>query len=184
MPRGGLLLPFPHNFLPMLRLLPVLFFAILSVEAAIAGANTNPCSSGALVYTRYGKCECRRRNGAMGSFRSGCKATPTPDLEGCASTCNTDKNGQSSFGDVCPVGTRACPVADIEFECVSPELDVDNCGGCVSTGEGVACGDYPGVRGAACVNGVCDVYSCAPGYALSEGVCVRRSARKREKEGL
>jgi hypothetical protein len=52
---------------------------------------------------------------------------------------------------------RACPVGPLEYECVSPDLDVDNCGGCASTGEGVACGDYPGVRGAACVEGVCEV---------------------------
>ncbi|KAJ6598195.1 hypothetical protein DFH09DRAFT_1131219 [Mycena vulgaris] len=95
--------------------------------------------------------------------------------------CSTsDANEQNSLGtEVCPAGTSACPVGKLDFECVSLDLDLDNCGGCVSTGEGIACGDYPGVRGAACVSGTCDVYSCHPGYTLAQGECVRRSARKR-----
>ncbi|KAJ7489139.1 hypothetical protein FB451DRAFT_1390313 [Mycena latifolia] len=169
----------------MLRLFSIstLLVAVLAVDAAVPRVSTNPCALGALVYTRSSKCECRRHNGAMGSFRAGCSATPGMGV--CVTTCNEDENEQNSLGaeaaQVCPAGTRACPVGKLEFECVSPDVDIDNCGGCASTGEGVACGDYPGVRGAACVDGTCDVYSCHPGYSLAQGECVRRSGRKREK---
>ncbi|KAJ7100799.1 hypothetical protein B0H15DRAFT_817343 [Mycena belliarum] len=166
----------------MLRLLATAFFVALCVEAVVPRAGTNPCSVGALVYTRNSKCECRRHNGAMGNFRAGCSATP--GLGVCTTSCDADENEQNLLGpeaaQVCPLGTHACPVGKHEFECVSPDMDIDNCGGCASTGEGLACGDYPGVRGAACVYGTCDVYSCSLGYTLSDGECVRRAARKRQ----
>ncbi|KAJ6598196.1 hypothetical protein DFH09DRAFT_1272000, partial [Mycena vulgaris] len=77
--RGGCLVPHPILSSPilvkMLRLLTAFLVAVLAVEAA--GASTNPCSSGALVYSRTEKCECRRHNGAMGTFRSGCSARPS-----------------------------------------------------------------------------------------------------------
>lgn len=68
-------------------------------------------------------------------------------------------NNESIIFFQCPTGKRACLVGLLwlEYECVSPAYDVDNCGGCVSTGKGVSCGDYPGARGAACVQGLCDV---------------------------
>ncbi|KAJ7767965.1 hypothetical protein DFH07DRAFT_313188 [Mycena maculata] len=135
----------------------------------------NPCSTGSLIY-KNDQCECRRHNGAMGIMRPGCAATwsrgvcsSAPDLKEQMLAMEADK--------LCPPGMHACPVGRLEFECVIPALDVDNCGGCVSTGQGEACGDYPGVRGAACVEGACDVYSCHPGYALLNGQCIRKKDR-------
>ncbi|KAJ7097577.1 hypothetical protein C8R44DRAFT_367494 [Mycena epipterygia] len=163
------------------RLLSIFLVAVFSWEAILAVDPTkNPCSAGALMFTKANKCECRRNNGAMGRFRPGCSARRSQGV--CLSACIPGPEAQNSIiGEadmVCPAGTRACPVGKFEFECVSPTLDVDNCGGCVSTGQGVACGDYPGVRGAACAEGICDVYSCHYGYTLANGECVRRQKRK------
>ncbi|KAJ7234750.1 hypothetical protein B0H12DRAFT_154131 [Mycena haematopus] len=100
-------------------------------------------------------------------------------IGGYKGTCNAPEPKEQlaleADADKCPPGTRACPVGlfGSEYECVSPDEDVDNCGGCASTGEGVACGDYAGVRGAACAEGACEVYSCLHGYTLDDGECVR-----------
>ncbi|KAK7052088.1 hypothetical protein R3P38DRAFT_2858495 [Favolaschia claudopus] len=157
-----------------------LFFAAMLLSGVTA--SLNPCSSGALVHTENDKCECRRHNGAMGQFRLQCSATWIDG--GCVGSCNAPKPKEqislAAEAEKCPSGTQACPVGafDSDYECVSPAEDVDNCGGCASTGEGVACGDYPGVRGAACVEGVCEVYSCFYGFTLNEGVCVRTARTK------
>ncbi|KAJ6482542.1 hypothetical protein C8R45DRAFT_304383 [Mycena sanguinolenta] len=149
-------------------------------------AGMNPCSAGSLVvYTENEKCECRRHNGAMGHFRPQCSASLT-DGE-CTGTCNAPEPKEQlaleADADKCFPGTRACPVglSGSEYECVSPDEDVDNCGGCASTGEGIACGDYVGVRGAACVEGACEVYSCFHGYTLDQGACVKIGTSSRVK---
>ncbi|KAJ7040951.1 hypothetical protein C8F04DRAFT_185895 [Mycena alexandri] len=162
----------------MLRLLTVFIVATLSLGNVVLGGTgaANPCALGVLVYSKSEKCECQRHNGVMGNFRSGCTATWIEDT--CLGACNApEPKEQLSLGTECPYGTRACPVSASEYECVSPSFDLDNCGGCASTGEGVACGDYPGVRGAACVDGVCNVYSCNRGYTLRKGKCVRLRTR-------
>ncbi|KAJ7176837.1 hypothetical protein C8R46DRAFT_1077431 [Mycena filopes] len=170
----------------MQRLLTVFLVATLSFGDVVLGGTgaTNPCALGVLVYSKNQKCECQRHNGVMGSFRSGCTATWIEDK--CLGACNApEPQEQLSLGsEACPSGTRACPVSPSEYECVSPSFDLDNCGGCASTGEGVACGDYPGVRGAACVEGVCNVYSCNRGYALRNGECVGLRTRPDSETSL
>ncbi|KAJ6551145.1 hypothetical protein B0H19DRAFT_1156627 [Mycena capillaripes] len=166
-----------------MRLLSGFLVLTLSLGEIIVISASSPCSAGALVYTENNKCECRRHNGLMGRLRSGCSATW--DDGQCLGTCNApgpkEQNWLAAEAEKCPAEMRACPVGILEYECVSPALDVDNCGGCASTGEGVACGDYPGVRGAACVEGVCEVYSCFRGYTLADGECIRSPTRTRVK---
>ncbi|KAJ7621394.1 hypothetical protein FB45DRAFT_140365 [Roridomyces roridus] len=169
----------------MLRQLLTVFTLIIYLEALVGvGASSNPCATGTLVPSKdNNSCECKRRTGIMGSFRSGCSARLSEGS--CLVSCSTVESFQQielapEAMKACPAGTRACPVGRFDFECIMPGEDVDNCGGCVSTGEGEACGDYPGVRGAACVRGVCDVYSCHPGYTLVHGGC-NRGGRKKER---
>ncbi|KAJ7267190.1 hypothetical protein C8J57DRAFT_1228805 [Mycena rebaudengoi] len=121
------------------------------------------------------KCECLRNNGRMGSFRTGCSAAALVEDE-CTSTCETPAVLEQILlpSNLCPDGMHACPISALssDFECIDPAQDLANCGGCAETGAGVACGDYPGVKGAACVAGVCGVYSCQRGYSLdTRGTC-------------
>lgn len=41
------------------------------------------------------------------------------------------------------------------YECISPFEDLDNCGGCVALGQGIACESLPGVRKTECNRGRC-----------------------------
>nr|GAT54389.1 predicted protein [Mycena chlorophos] len=158
-----------------LALLALAVLQIVSVNAV------DPCLSGRLVYSpRFQRCECQRHNGLMGTLRAECSATLEDGA--CVGTCESTQTPEQlaleeEVSKLCPVGTQACPVGPLEYECVSPAYDVDNCGGCASTGEGVACGDYPGVRGAACMLGVCQIYSCHHGFTLTNEDCIRSRAR-------
>ncbi|KAJ7074512.1 hypothetical protein C8F01DRAFT_1100716 [Mycena amicta] len=173
----------------MLRhLLP--FLLLVAAPALVSpSASVDPCLAGRLVYS-VRRCECQRHNGVMGAFRPECSATHEDGV--CKGTCGTTQTPEqltleAEASKLCPAGTRTCPVGPLEYECVSPAYDVDNCGGCASTGEGIACGDYPGVRGAACMEGVCDIYSCHHGYTLFNGDCVRSRVRVKAtvvKDGL
>jgi hypothetical protein len=88
------------------------------------------------------------------------------------------------------------------YECVKPEEDLYNCGGCSSTGQGVSCNDLAGVRGTSCTEGKCIIceylgsshipllFTCFPlkdtcqkGYTLTvdeHGAqeCVRKTLRR------
>lgn len=99
----------------------------------------------------------------------------------------------------CPAPMTACPIdtppslngnratatvsANEPYECIKPEEDLYNCGGCSSTGQGVSCGDLPGVRGTSCTEGKCMIYSCLKGHSLTIGPngteeCVVKSPRR------
>lgn len=41
------------------------------------------------------------------------------------------------------------------YECISPQEDLDNCGGCVSLGQGVSCEKVAGVKKTECSRGRC-----------------------------
>ena len=41
------------------------------------------------------------------------------------------------------------------YECISPREDLDNCGGCVSLGQGVSCERVAGVKKTECSHGRC-----------------------------
>lgn len=113
----------------------------------------------------------------------------------------------------CPSQTKACPIfaddswrpgsnepqpAAADYECVAVLRDLDNCGGCASTGEGTACTSTEGVRGASCVQGRCEIsksrsvlviylnadlkpsraVSCSEGYTLTFSLDHGRGGRK------
>ncbi|KAG9118791.1 hypothetical protein FRC07_006521, partial [Ceratobasidium sp. 392] len=99
----------------------------------------------------------------------------------------------------CPSGMTACPLpvprglggkratptisTDDPYECIQPEEDLHNCGGCSSTGTGTDCNAITGVRGTSCTEGKCVIYTCQKGYKFKfteQGVqeCVRKSSRR------
>ncbi|WWC86406.1 uncharacterized protein L201_001282 [Kwoniella dendrophila CBS 6074] len=79
----------------------------------------------------------------------------------------------------CPAQQMACPVspmtdvelaqsnADTPYECVLSQEDLYSCGGCTTLGTGLDCTAIPGVLSVSCSIGVCDVYSCKPGFTVT-----------------
>ncbi|KAF9652025.1 hypothetical protein BDM02DRAFT_3109794 [Thelephora ganbajun] len=71
---------------------------------------------------------------------------------------------------LCPKGLSACPVSSLiggDYECVDTLVDLDNCGGCATLGEGQNCNAIPGIWNVGCEQSACKVYTCAEGYAPS-----------------
>ncbi|KZS91372.1 hypothetical protein SISNIDRAFT_443134 [Sistotremastrum niveocremeum HHB9708] len=149
-------------------------------------------------------CVCENINGVIKPFKKGCTAeiiftSLVPTCQGvCTAPASPSKKAKRS--DVrsqvkllpdgspspCTANTVACPIPNAtsltgsasEFECVSPEEDIDNCGGCASTGEGVSCAEVPGVRGTTCSRGRCEIFSCARGYVLRTDIDGSKYCRK------
>lgn len=79
-------------------------------------------------------------------------------------------------GDLCPTAMAACPIegaASDEYECLDTRSDLQSCGGCASLGEGRDCTLISGAKWMGCVQGQCEVYSCAKGLKLVDGACVK-----------
>ena len=58
----------------------------------------------------------------------------------------------------CPKGRSACPVTSLiggDYECVDTLVDLDNCGGCATLGEGQNCNVIPGVWNVGCEQSAC-----------------------------
>jgi len=70
----------------------------------------------------------------------------------------------------CPKGLSACPFSSLiggDYECVDTIVDLDNCGGCATLGEGQNCNAIPGVWNVGCEQSACKIYTCAEGFRLS-----------------
>ncbi|KAG8950078.1 hypothetical protein FRC03_012966 [Tulasnella sp. 419] len=122
-------------------------------------------------------------------LKDGCHAyvkKPRWGIPYCHSQCPTHKrnkreqerilNPDGSL-QVCAKPSVACPIAptqdgpsktidSIETECVFPQTDLENCGGCSSLGQGMNCAAIEGVKSTTCVTGQCQVFSCRKGYKL------------------
>jgi len=77
----------------------------------------------------------------------------------------------------CAAGSEACRVGGVKtatFECVDPKTDVNACGGCVSSGQGQDCTAIPNSWNVGCAVGICQVYTCEPGFkvALDGRTCI------------
>lgn len=79
----------------------------------------------------------------------------------------------------CPNNEIACPLSHGGFECVDPDVAIDNCGGCASTPKGVNCFNMtmPGLKNMGCNAGTCQAISCHKGYRLLDGKCIRNPRR-------
>jgi len=108
----------------------------------------------------------------------------TPGKDGKDEDCDDDKGGNDGKGkgggngnnhnkriDIkkreyrsrnvtpCPRGLSACPVSSLvggDYECVDTLVDLDNCGGCATLGEGKNCNALPGVWNVGCEQSVCE----------------------------
>jgi hypothetical protein len=58
----------------------------------------------------------------------------------------------------CPKGLSACPISNLtggDYECVDTLVDLDNCGGCATSGEGQDCNAILGVWNVGCEQSAC-----------------------------
>ncbi|KAA1079245.1 hypothetical protein PGT21_004716 [Puccinia graminis f. sp. tritici] len=79
----------------------------------------------------------------------------------------------------CPTGYDACPFSAFStsqgYECVITQDELEHCGGCSTTGEGVDCTTVVGIKNPGCSRGQCIAFECEEGYYLSpEKTCLRR----------
>ncbi|GAA6008257.1 hypothetical protein JCM10207_000056 [Rhodosporidiobolus poonsookiae] len=66
---------------------------------------------------------------------------------------------------LCPANHSACAVEGARkgFECIDVTSNLEQCGACASAG-GVDCTALPGVESVGCIQGQCEIWSCATGY--------------------
>ncbi|ORY90684.1 hypothetical protein BCR35DRAFT_349630 [Leucosporidium creatinivorum] len=79
-------------------------------------------------------------------------------------------NGSGPNVDSCPSGQTACAVGNSlsdGFECIDSQNNLEQCGGCVTNGEGEDCTMIHGVEAVECQQGRCIVLSCVPGLVVS-----------------
>ncbi|KZT60708.1 hypothetical protein CALCODRAFT_448152 [Calocera cornea HHB12733] len=105
----------------------------------------------------------------------------------CNASPSTRKRDTYVFNDkMCPKGLSLCGVqsswSNTNWECIDTKTDLESCGGCVmgvmgTPSSGVDCTAIEGVEDVACDGGKCQVFSCAPGYRVSDcgTTCVRTS---------
>lgn len=79
---------------------------------------------------------------------------------------------ESPSPQLCPMGLTACPIAIAsglsgDFECLDTTNELESCGGCASINEGQDCTAIEGAWNVGCEQGVCAVYTCAPGFKRS-----------------
>ncbi|CAE6476604.1 unnamed protein product [Rhizoctonia solani] len=61
-----------------------------------------------------------------------------------------------------------------DYECANTYEDLNNCGGCASLGQGQNCGAILHSKNVGCQAGACQVFTCAPGYEVSDGkTCIK-----------
>ncbi|OCF31773.1 hypothetical protein I316_06580 [Kwoniella heveanensis BCC8398] len=76
----------------------------------------------------------------------------------------------------CPGSLHACTVptaagGEWSYECVDFLSELESCGGCASTGEGVDCTSIPHADSVGCELGVCQVYTCKSGFVANGTSC-------------
>ncbi|KAI9631641.1 hypothetical protein KEM48_014550 [Puccinia striiformis f. sp. tritici PST-130] len=85
---------------------------------------------------------------------------------------------QSTAIGHCPTGLDACPISSFNtspgYECVNTQEELEHCGGCSSTGDGVDCNTITGVESAGCSRGQCMAFACKEGFYLGPNkTCVQ-----------
>ncbi|KAF8627852.1 hypothetical protein AX15_004209 [Amanita polypyramis BW_CC] len=149
----------------------------MSVTAVLA---VSPCPTGYDLTVISGQCVCKHGQTTTSPNPS---CTYTVSGENCNATCPTGQNQRrrrqiqellfNEDGSItnCRKGQVSCPITSARnsrHECVDIKSDLDNCGGCAATGEGVICGRERGVRSASCDRGICHIHSCRAGYQLDK----------------
>ncbi|WVW82317.1 hypothetical protein I302_104323 [Kwoniella bestiolae CBS 10118] len=112
---------------------------------------------------------------------------------------------QSKRSESCPVGMEKCSVGALgggQWECVDTKSDIESCGGCMyptptelnplALSTGTDCTSLPGTNGVSCIQGQCQIQSCAKGFKLANNgtsceapvqaqLPIRRSGRVRHQ---
>lgn len=93
----------------------------------------------------------------------GLKPVIDPSCDKC--TCQPIHNGSQRararrnvrlVESLCPKSFSACTIGGSKgFECVDTQTSLEQCGGCLESGEGVDCTTIPNVSAVGCVAGVC-----------------------------
>jgi hypothetical protein len=78
------------------------------------------------------------------------------------------------FGGRCSHGMTECPTRNGGWECLDTSRDLEACGGCPYTSEGVDCSSIPGADSVTCVEGKCKVRSCDRRHYLNGTECILR----------
>ncbi|MBW0550967.1 hypothetical protein O181_090682 [Austropuccinia psidii MF-1] len=89
------------------------------------------------------------------------------------------KRSQITLG-FCPTGLDACPISSLKpsagYECINTKEELESCGGCATTGDGMNCNTLLGVKSAGCSAGQCLAFDCEAGFQLTDqNTCVLRS---------
>ncbi|CAH7668177.1 hypothetical protein BY996DRAFT_4573062 [Phakopsora pachyrhizi] len=91
-------------------------------------------------------------------------------------------HARTSFDDKhCISNEIACRIGSMTggVQCVDPTSDLEHCGGCSNTTEGINCNQIPGVENAGCNQSKCVIFSCKDGHRLVNNVCVKALNNKR-----
>ncbi|KAI5480623.1 hypothetical protein MNV49_000319 [Pseudohyphozyma bogoriensis] len=93
------------------------------------------------------------------------EGTCDPTTLSCISTLSASararaRRDNTPRGSRCPASHSACPLPGAGFECIDTATNVEQCGACASQG-GINCAEIPGVESVGCVDGQCEIWSCA-----------------------
>ncbi|GAA6015768.1 hypothetical protein JCM8202_001111 [Rhodotorula sphaerocarpa] len=86
----------------------------------------------------------------------------------CALAASPGARTRKRSSEICPASQIACEVgASAGFECIDPQTNLEQCGGCLADGTGVDCTAIHGAETVSCESGRCIVMSCVPGLFVN-----------------
>jgi len=178
---------------------PAVVFATLFLSISFVGAQ---CPWRFDLKPINGTCLCEK-NITIAKPDPKCVVTLSHDKKACTSICPSHivSHGPSASasgrvfkrqqlilnedGTIanCPAYTISCPIdatMNMGYECITPQEDLYNCGGCVALGQGVDCENVAGVKMTECSRGRCINHSCRSGWVLDKrsNSCIPRPRRK------
>jgi len=155
------------------------FSAVFATLFLLAGFVSAQCPPHSKLVAKHDHCFCEK-DGHFTPFDSKCHVTfhqgechavcptHTPSHHGHSKRQQLILNDDGSIAN-CPPNKISCPIdptMDMGNECISPLEDLDNCGGCVALGQGIACDQVSGVGKTECSHGRCINRSCKSGWVL------------------
>ncbi|KAG0665431.1 hypothetical protein C6P46_006878 [Rhodotorula mucilaginosa] len=92
----------------------------------------------------------------------------SPEKLVCSLAASQGARTRKRSTEMCPASQIACKVSvSAGFECIDPQTNLEQCGGCLADGTGIDCTAIPGAESVACEAGRCIVMSCAPGLYVN-----------------
>jgi len=169
---------------------PSVVFATLFLSASFVGAQ---CPSSFNLVPKNDKCVCENSSWETVDPDPKCVVTLSPNGTACSPICPSHTptpravkrqlllNNDGTIAN-CPARMISCPIdpiMDMGYECISPQEDLDNCGGCVALGQGISCEKVAGVSRTECSRGRCINHSCRFGWVLEKRTnnCIPRPRR-------